>query len=691
MTRRFPWFEILLSIVFLGIQVYAATSEGFNLANYWFIRDDAYYYYKVAQNISEGHGSTLDTIHPTNGYHPLWLLICIPIFALARFNIILPLRVLLIVLSLFSLFTAILLYRMIRRALSPPVGMLAAIYWSFNYFAQSTYYQTGLESGVALLFIVVLLYELLKLEKNWRDQPPDLKQIAWFGTIAVLVTFGRLDSIFFCLIIGIWIIFRASPIRYFLPLDILGVSSATLIAFVSRLGVLGYYDAISAALIMLIAGLIIKIPVFYFTGLYQPPGNLRPVTILRQLFIAVLVSSTILALITLAGSALQIFPVFSRVILVLDALATFACVLFIRLVVYGFRSPPTQTDAIRPLQEIRSHWKDWTKEAITYYGILGGVLSIYLLWDKVVFGTFSPVSGQIKRWWALPNVDALGGGAKTISAYLMLDPVSDYNAWRPITTLLNDWINNLLGQFWSNQVVLDQILLYVLGILLVLFAVVLRIRRHKAVRALVLTSFIPLAVGSCLQILSYSVTGYVMPKEWYWLTQQILLVVAAALVVDTLFGVLIRKWRNTRLILWGLIVIFGIEAAYGYCRFTYLEMEHGYVSAEPPYLQAAQYLEKFTPPGAIIGMTGGGNVAYFIQGRTIVNMDGLINSYEYFQALENGSGSDYLYRSGMRYIFANPGILDGNPYRGQYTNRLKLIDDTWGGKFLLQFLPKVAK
>jgi hypothetical protein len=30
--------------------------------------------------------------------------------------------------------------------------------------------------------------------------------------------------------------------------------------------------------------------------------------------------------------------------------------------------------------------------------------------------------------------------------------------------------------------------------------------------------------------------------------------------------------------------------------------------------------EQHTPSGAIIGMTGGGNVGYFIHGRTIVNM-----------------------------------------------------------------------
>src|SRR5215475_3514123 len=103
MKKQLPWFEIILIVVFMSIQIYAALSDGYNFPNTWFSRDDAYYYFKVAQNISEGHGSTFDGIHPTNGYHPLWMLICIPIFALARFDLILPLRVLLLVMSALTL------------------------------------------------------------------------------------------------------------------------------------------------------------------------------------------------------------------------------------------------------------------------------------------------------------------------------------------------------------------------------------------------------------------------------------------------------------------------------------------------------------------------------------------------------------------------------------------------------------
>ena len=84
-------------------------------------------------------------------------------------------------------------------------------------------------------------------------------------------------------------------------------------------------------------------------------------------------------------------------------------------------------------------------------------------------------------------------------------------------------------------------------------------------------------------------------------------------------------------------------------------------------------------------MTGGGNVGYYIQGRTIVNMDGLINSPAYFEALQTGRASDYLGQTGVDYIFANPEILKGPPYQGQYNTGDILA--RFGGKALMELLP----
>ncbi len=217
--KRFSLFETILVIVILGIHLYAAFADAYNFANTWFSRDDAYYYFKVAQNITEGLGSTFDGINLTNGYHPLWMLICIPIFALARFDLILPLRVLVMVMAVFNAATAVLIYRLVKNNLSHPVAILAAMFWAFNLYIHNVVYEFGLETPVAAFAVVLFIYKLSQFEKEWRTKPVTARQLAILAFVAVIVMFSRLDLVFLAVIGGIWIIFRGNPIRFFLPLD----------------------------------------------------------------------------------------------------------------------------------------------------------------------------------------------------------------------------------------------------------------------------------------------------------------------------------------------------------------------------------------------------------------------------------------------------------------------------------------
>ena len=86
-------------------------------------------------------------------------------------------------------------------------------------------------------------------------------------------------------------------------------------------------------------------------------------------------------------------------------------------------------------------------------------------------------------------------------------------------------------------------------------------------------------------------------------------------------------------------------------------MPYNYFPADRPYMEVLPFIEENTQPGDIIGMTGGGNAGYFIHDRTIVNMDGLINSNDYFHALQNGEAPIYLSQHGVTIIFANPACL----------------------------------
>ena len=535
-------------IVFLSATFYAAFSDAYNLPNRWFIRDDAYYYFKVAQNISEGHGSTFDGLHATNGYHPLWLLICIPIFALARYDLILPLRVLAIVIGLLQVSTAILLYRLVRRAVSPAAGVLAACFWTFNSYVLVFLYKTGVESNIALFVLLVLLSLLGRFETTWRQAPVKPSQIAGFGVLAALLTFGRLDLVFFALIVGIWIVFRASGLRYLLPLDILGLAVACVCAFLARLGFAAYYEVSNSAIIMIVVGLLLKIPILYCLGLYTPPAQWKPVAFAGKLLLAGILGSLAVAVVLRTGQALGFLPSISRAVLLLDAGLSFAALFVIRTAAYAFRLKATAETHVHPGSEFRSHWRAWLRDGLLYYGILCGALAAYMLWNQLAFGTTTPVSGQIKQWWGSFSHSIYGSAAANGLTFFALNPFSDFNAWAPPTTALSDLSNQFLyteGTGFGNPRwrATFTVVLIVAAAAACLF---LGLKKRKSIRGAVQTAMIPLFVGSWLQILAYNIPGYASPKEWYWLTEPVMLVILGALIVNLFIEFGFKKWKPAR-------------------------------------------------------------------------------------------------------------------------------------------------
>jgi hypothetical protein len=105
------------------------------------------------------------------------------------------------------------------------------------------------------------------------------------------------------------------------------------------------------------------------------------------------------------------------------------------------------------------------------------------------------------------------------------------------------------------------------------------------------------------------------------------------------------------------------------------------------YLAGSEGLEKVTPSGARIGSTGGGVVAYFIKDRTIINLDGLMNTTEYFRLLKAGRANEYMDAVGMEYLYSNKYMItDSDPYMGMFKNRVEFLQDVWGSG-LYRYIP----
>jgi hypothetical protein len=661
-------FLISMVTILMATYFYAAFSERHNFGTEWFIRDDAFYYFKVAQNIAEGHGSTLDGINPTNGYHPLWMLICIPIFALARFDLVLPLRIVVILSGAISAASGVMLYRLVRRALSEPAAVIAATYWCFDRAIHYNVTMFGLETGLTAMTLIAFLLAISNLEPDSHRQPLSSRQLWTLGLLVVAVLFSRLDTIFLAVFAGAWILLRGTTIRYYLFFDIAVIVFSAFVSVASRTGFPDYFVYTRSALILAILGVLVHIPVLYTFELYRPFESVRQGS--RFALVSLVSSGIVAGLMILLAMAKQLaglprsgLIVFAALVLVGTGLVR----LFAKAVSSSRPSPAR-------FAEVREGWKQWLHEGLHFYGILGGALMLYMLFNKSMFGTFMPVSGQIKQWWGSLQGSTYGNPITSMRAFLGLEPAEGTNMWGPIVATLNSIAGWFGGNIW-----------FTLAVLLILGFVVISTQPRRSLHAGIFFALPVLLCASIVQMFYYSGLGYAGSKDWYWVTQMVMVTLIGALFFDLLARPLGKlSWgRFAMLAATGLLAIwFVVPFEVNMIQ----RMPYRSLPAGTPYMDVLPFLEANTGPGALIGMTGGGNIGYFIHDRTIVNMDGLINSYAYYQALRAGRADQYLASIGLDYIFSNPDILQNPPYNGQFEEWSMLIAQ-FGKKDLLKYAP----
>lgn len=148
--------------------------------------DDGYYYLQVAWNISRGAGSSFDGIHSTNGYHPLWQLMLVPVHwvcskELAAWGAT-ALQALLFCAS------GLVLCGIVRKCGGTrTASVFACGFWVMNFWLWGKGAMSGMETGVLLLLFGMSLHSLARLAEDggsgWRT-----------GLLLALATAARLDS-----------------------------------------------------------------------------------------------------------------------------------------------------------------------------------------------------------------------------------------------------------------------------------------------------------------------------------------------------------------------------------------------------------------------------------------------------------------------------------------------------------------
>jgi hypothetical protein len=296
-----------------------------------------------------------------------------------------------------------------------------------------------------------------------------------------------------------------------------------------------------------------------------------------------------------------------------------------------------------------------------------------------VFGTASPISGQVKHWWGT-LADTAYKKNDTLLSLLGLEPGSGNSPWFILTTMIADaavFVRNLFTPD-SEDLPLRPFLVFVFALFVLI--VYLLSRRDGYLARKSFSLLIPaIALGCFLQIAYYAATGYGHSRSWYWAAESLVLVMLGAVFSSMIFEkvkeLTKRTWPGYLLMLVAIGMLFFMHTRYLVNRYPFAVA----AEAQDAYVSQVRTLERETPEGSIIGMTGGGETAYFIENRTIVNLDGLINSKAYFDALRSGTASQFLADMGMDYVFGNAYmLLESNPYRDIFTGRLRAVRQITG-------------
>lgn len=693
-------FEIILILIVVIVTISMAVRPPNSVMN-WFVADDVFYYFKTAQNIAAGKGVSFDGISQSNGFHPLWMLICIPVFSLANtVNLVLPLRIIMIVLGLFSAGTGVFLFRLLKKAMTPEIAAVISLLWVLSPTVHATVTRLGLETGVNAFFIVLLLYLLASWEERQREgQPGTWKQVIWMGIVAVLALYSRLDNSFLVCIVGAWIVLRGSRIdRVLFSSELITTGFAVFLSFMLRLG-LGnaYYQMTSALVFMLVVGMAMRGISHYLFGLYN--RSFVQQENLKDLLMRIVVSSaaataviTVLSMALIATGRISSFP---RSALLIEFVLSLVFAVALRFYIRRWGDQPANEQPaadgyglkqVLQFAELRlENWKLFFSRFAAYFLPLAVALGAYMGYNHVKFGTSMPVSGQIKRWWG--SIYTVYGRPKD-SIWGVLG-FEKNGSWRIITDPIYEFAKTAVekrglepGCDLYDAIVITGILL----VLIVTLAVLLWDRKYTAA-AWKKLGLLPLWVGSMIQMANYTMTGYVAAKAWYWVGQMLFVIIILAMMAEIVW----RKLQATRInktalqavpALVSVIMVVGfVQYSFGLCPPTVTPEN------EEVYLGGAHGLEKYTEPGSIIGSTGGGVLGYFTQDRIIVNLDGLINSYEYYQLMQEGRASEYLDEIGLDYLYGARYVLEeSEPYFNTFHGRTEYIGEVVGSA-LMHYLP----
>jgi hypothetical protein len=417
--------------------------------------------------------------------------------------------------------------------------------------------------------------------------------------------------------------------------------------------------------------LVVRPVTLYFAGSYLSKNLLNRTQMVIRTTLAWTVAFGIEYLTLFMLFKLKITTMFSNSILLLDAAIGLVIVVFVHLLFFKSMVKAGNSPFTTFWNWVKAQWKPVLLDGVSYGAPIAVLVGSYMIFNKITFGSFSPVSGQIKHWWStMPNT--VYARAVSLLDTLGLSTGGGNGPWSIITSKIYQAASFVSKPFESIDIKIPFVLLCAVSI--ILFLLLMKARNGKLARKFFAMMIPAMLIGCIIHITYYFATGYTHTRGWYWMAEMMTLVLIGSLVLDGIFSWLDQVNLKIKPSL-VLAVLFGIVLSTNHYQFiTRFAPMVVPEEKQAAYIAEVREVEFYTEPGSKIGMTGGGLMAYFIQDRTIVNLDGLISSVEYFNAMKSGRATQFLDEIPLNYVYGKPYmLLESDPYDSFLKDRLEEI------------------
>ncbi len=160
--------------------------------------DDMFYYLSIARNIAEGYGATTDRENATNGFHPLWAILLVPVFKLVHDGS--ELQWALCLLTLFSVLTAWFIYKILRVSCGEMPSFVAAVLWLCCPYTVLVAL-AGVEAPLFALVAAVASYCYLRLKLREVHEGALLPRWISLGIVMGAAVLARVDGALLAVVI----------------------------------------------------------------------------------------------------------------------------------------------------------------------------------------------------------------------------------------------------------------------------------------------------------------------------------------------------------------------------------------------------------------------------------------------------------------------------------------------------------